>query len=302
MFSVITHIYNKKAKDPTLMEMFTATGKLIFFLTNTDVRCVHHWWHGTQRYDIQVLAIHASTWVHRYSSLLQRSVTLGQRGQVAVVGRILCTKCTLHSKHRLTVWYSNTQNDFSPGAAIFSLHTLASPSGRNVNYDEKQLTGGRTFLNCSFCIYRFRKYVSYGFPIINFCNPGLNYETSCIRFTLRLDKARQRRDSFIVLRSCAALRHQNGVSDNSWPTLLSHLDSHPFFRLKVTTEYNNSPLIIFTTRLQCHDTSQRTTKPHFIFQRSFERELRSYAILLAKTVPSNSRLERMTLKKRINST
>jgi hypothetical protein len=29
------------------------------------------------------------------------------------------------------------------GAAIFSLHTLASPSGRNVNYDEKQITGGK---------------------------------------------------------------------------------------------------------------------------------------------------------------
>ena len=28
MFSVITNIYNKKTKGPTLMEMFTATGKL----------------------------------------------------------------------------------------------------------------------------------------------------------------------------------------------------------------------------------------------------------------------------------
>jgi hypothetical protein len=27
MFSVITHIYNKKTKGPTLMELFTATGK-----------------------------------------------------------------------------------------------------------------------------------------------------------------------------------------------------------------------------------------------------------------------------------
>ena len=33
MFSVITNIYNKKNKGPTLIEMFTATGKLkkIFF-------------------------------------------------------------------------------------------------------------------------------------------------------------------------------------------------------------------------------------------------------------------------------
>jgi hypothetical protein len=33
-----------------------------------------------------------------------------------------------------------------PGAAIFSLHKLASPSGRNMNYDEKQITGGEK--NC----------------------------------------------------------------------------------------------------------------------------------------------------------
>jgi hypothetical protein len=31
MFSVITNIYKKKTKEPTLMELFTATGKLIFF-------------------------------------------------------------------------------------------------------------------------------------------------------------------------------------------------------------------------------------------------------------------------------
>ena len=28
LFSVITNIYNKKTKGPTLMELFTATGKL----------------------------------------------------------------------------------------------------------------------------------------------------------------------------------------------------------------------------------------------------------------------------------
>jgi len=43
MFSVITNVYNKKTKGPTLMEFFTATGKLnFFFLTTRDVRCVHH--------------------------------------------------------------------------------------------------------------------------------------------------------------------------------------------------------------------------------------------------------------------
>ena len=62
MFSVITNIYNKKTKR-TLMEFFTATGKLkkFFFVTTRDVRCVHQKWHGTHRYNIQVLATHAST-------------------------------------------------------------------------------------------------------------------------------------------------------------------------------------------------------------------------------------------------
>ena len=46
-FSVITNIYNKKTKGPTLMELFTATGKMkkVFFVTTRGVRCVHHGWH-----------------------------------------------------------------------------------------------------------------------------------------------------------------------------------------------------------------------------------------------------------------
>jgi hypothetical protein len=103
MFSVIANIYNKKTKGPTLKELFTATGKLKnSFLTTRDVRCVHHGWHGTHRYDIQVLATHASTRVHRYSSLLQLFIP---RTSGLVCGRVLCvlcTKCTLHSNHRLT--------------------------------------------------------------------------------------------------------------------------------------------------------------------------------------------------------
>jgi hypothetical protein len=42
MFSAITNIHNKKTKGPTLMEFFTATGKLKVFFTTRDVRCVHH--------------------------------------------------------------------------------------------------------------------------------------------------------------------------------------------------------------------------------------------------------------------
>ena len=92
---------------------------------------------------------------------------------------VLCTKCTLHRNHRfIRVIFQHTK-DFSPGAAIFSLHTLASPSGRNMNYDEKQLTG-KNFLSSSFYLYRFHKYVPYGFPKINFCNTGVHYEKPCI--------------------------------------------------------------------------------------------------------------------------
>ena len=39
---------------------------------------------------------------------------------------------------------------------------------------------GKKKLSCSCYLYRFRKYVSYGFPIINFCNPGVHYEMPCI--------------------------------------------------------------------------------------------------------------------------
>jgi hypothetical protein len=38
MFSVITNIYNKKIKGPTLMELFTATGKHIDAPMLTSVR------------------------------------------------------------------------------------------------------------------------------------------------------------------------------------------------------------------------------------------------------------------------
>jgi len=54
----------------------------------------------------------------------------------------------VHFSYVSCVVFVNGLTDFpthkttSPGAAIFSLHTLASPSGRNVNYNEKQLTRG----------------------------------------------------------------------------------------------------------------------------------------------------------------
>jgi hypothetical protein len=145
MFSVITNIYNKKTKGHTLMELFTATEKLKkFFFWQQEMFDVCTTGDTAHVDMIFKFLPHASTWVHRYFSLLQWSVPLGQRRHVAMVLCVLCAKCTLHSNHILT-WYPNTQNDFSPGVAIFSQHTLASPSGRNVNYDAKQLCGKKIF-------------------------------------------------------------------------------------------------------------------------------------------------------------
>ena len=95
---------------------------------------------------------------------------------------VLCTKCTLHSNHRLTrVLFQHTKRLLPRSGHFFSLHTLASPSGRNMNCDKKKTTyGGKIFLSCFFYLYMFCKYVYCGFPITNFCNPGVLYETPCI--------------------------------------------------------------------------------------------------------------------------
>ena len=130
------------------MELFTATGKLkkfFFFLASPDVRCVHHGWHGTHRYDIQVLqrlmGDHFIFCLYKHpvsvNCLYHARMVLSVGGSFAYFARNARGIVTTDS----LVWYSNTQNNFSPREAIFSLHTLASPSGRNVNYDEKQLTG-----------------------------------------------------------------------------------------------------------------------------------------------------------------
>jgi len=46
---------------------------------------------------------------------------------------------------------------------------------------------GKNVLSCSFYLYKFHKYVSYGFPTINVCNPGVRYEMPFI-FSLRKSK------------------------------------------------------------------------------------------------------------------
>jgi hypothetical protein len=51
MFSVITNIYNKKTKEPTLMEFFTATGKLKKFFFNNQ-KCQRMWHQLEYRIDV----------------------------------------------------------------------------------------------------------------------------------------------------------------------------------------------------------------------------------------------------------
>jgi hypothetical protein len=82
MFSVIANIYKNKTRGPTLIKLFTATRKLkkdFWQLEMFDV-C-------TTGDTAHIYTIHASTWVYRYSSLLQWSVSLGQWDHVAMVGR-----------------------------------------------------------------------------------------------------------------------------------------------------------------------------------------------------------------------
>jgi hypothetical protein len=119
MFSVITNIYNKKTKGPTLMELFTAT----------------EIWKKFKRRSMCAPRVTRHTSI-RYSSSCHTRVNMGA-----------------------------------------SIHFTAS--GRNVNNEGKNLLGNK-FLSCSFYLYGFRKYVSYGFPVINFCNPGVHYEKPCI--------------------------------------------------------------------------------------------------------------------------
>jgi len=80
MLSVITNIYNKKTKGPTLMEFFTAAGKLNFFFWQLEMFnvCITG---DTAHidYDIQVVATHASTcWRVCFLVAVKNSIKVGR--------------------------------------------------------------------------------------------------------------------------------------------------------------------------------------------------------------------------------
>ena len=185
MFSVIVNIYNRKTKWHTLMELFTATGKLkkVFFLTTGDVRCVHHWWHGTHRYDIQVLATHASTLVHWYSSLLQRSVALGQRihvflsvgGSFAYFARN--ARCTATTDLLCDIpTHKTTSPPERPFSHYIHSHCLAAEMWTTMK--QNLLGEKKIWVVPSICTGFVNTCPTFSYNKI--CNSGLRYETPCI--------------------------------------------------------------------------------------------------------------------------
>jgi hypothetical protein len=82
--------------------------------------------------------------------------------------------CAPRATRHTSIRYSSschTHTRVYMGASIFFTAAII-----RVNYDEKQFIGKKC-LSRSFYMYRSRKYVSYGFPITNFSNPRVHYES-----------------------------------------------------------------------------------------------------------------------------
>jgi hypothetical protein len=58
MFSVITNIYNKETKGPTLMELFTATGKYFFLQLQISSDYAENWPEPVQRHLQRLMGDH----------------------------------------------------------------------------------------------------------------------------------------------------------------------------------------------------------------------------------------------------
>jgi len=83
---------------------------------------------------------------------------------------VLCTKCTLHSNHRLSrVIFQHTKRLLPRSGHFLTTYTRIAKL-QKCELRWKTIYWGKK-LSCSFYLYSFRRYVSYGFPIIKFCNP-----------------------------------------------------------------------------------------------------------------------------------
>ena len=107
MFSVITNIYNKKTKGPTLMELFTAKGKRKKFLWQLEmfgVCTTCETAHIDKIFNF-LPHTHTHTRVNMGASIFFTSAMIRAFRSARSRRRVLCvlyTKCTLHSNHRLT--------------------------------------------------------------------------------------------------------------------------------------------------------------------------------------------------------
>jgi hypothetical protein len=120
MFSVITNIYNKKTKGPSLIELFTATGKQKKFFWQLEMFDVCTT--GDTAHIDTIFKFLTHTRQHGCIDILHcRNCLYHTRMVLTVGGSFVCfarnARCTVTTD--LLVWYSNTQNDFSLGVAIF---------------------------------------------------------------------------------------------------------------------------------------------------------------------------------------
>ena len=157
------------------MELFTATGKLKkFFFDN--YRCSMCAPRVTRHTSIRYSAVNGRPLdfcLHRHpvsvNCLYHARMVLSSGGSFAYFARNAQTYSCDIPIHKTT---SLPERPFSH---YIHSHRLTAEMRTMM---KNNLLGKK--LSYSFHLYRFRKYVSYGFPIINCCNPGVLYETPCI--------------------------------------------------------------------------------------------------------------------------
>jgi hypothetical protein len=105
MFSMVTNIYDKKPKGHALIELFTATGKLICFLVFWQQETFDVCNTGDTAYIDTIFKFLPHTRVNIGASIfftaamIRAFMSARSRRRVLCV---LCTKCKLHNNHRLT--------------------------------------------------------------------------------------------------------------------------------------------------------------------------------------------------------
>jgi hypothetical protein len=122
MFSLITNIYNKKTKGPTLMELFTATGELKkYFFTTRDVCTTGDTAHIDKIFEFCHTRISMGASIFFTAAMIRAFKSSRSRRRVLCV---LCTKCTLHSNHRLTrVLFQHTKRLIPPSGHFVTTYT-----------------------------------------------------------------------------------------------------------------------------------------------------------------------------------